>query len=111
MIWGALSFSSIGFLAAARLKQTIPAALSILVLNIAGWWIGGGLVPAEVWQGQILGTLAQFWPGTYFFRSFTNLALLDKTSTLLFDLIVTGIFGGTMFLLATGLFMKEAKLQ
>lgn len=110
IVWGAVTFSSLGFLAAARLKQVIPAALSVIVLNVAGWWIGGGLVPAEVWRG-IIGWIGKFWPGTYFFRSFTNLILWGyyNPSVLLFDLLITGILGVVTYVLAIRLFIREVR--
>ncbi|MFX0092719.1 MAG: ABC transporter permease, partial [Candidatus Hodarchaeota archaeon] len=64
ILWGIMIFSNLGFLFASKLKSVVPAAVSLLVLNIAGWWVGGGLVPPEVWPG-VMKVLAWFWPGTY----------------------------------------------
>jgi ABC-type multidrug transport system permease subunit len=110
IIWGALSFAGIGFLLSTRIKQTIPAAIAALLLNIGGWYIGGGIVPPEVWPG-IIHDLATIWPGTYFFRSFVNLLLIGTVnpSLLLIDLAVTGIFGLVTFVVAIRLFLKEVR--
>ncbi|MFX1475074.1 MAG: ABC transporter permease [Promethearchaeota archaeon] len=114
-LWSMCVFSSLGFLAAARVKKVIPAGMLVMILNLAGWWIGGGLVPAEVWTQtqttRIISLFAVFWPGTYIFRSFTNLALLNITATLPFDLLVTGVFGIVTFVLAIWLFGREAKTR
>jgi hypothetical protein len=108
-------FSSLGFLAAARIKQVIPAGMLVMILNLAGWWIGGGLVPAEAWtqtqSTKIISIIAVLWPGTYFFRSFTNLTLLNITPTLPYDLLIMSLFGSVTFILAIWLFNREAKTQ
>ncbi|MFW9997018.1 MAG: ABC transporter permease [Candidatus Odinarchaeota archaeon] len=110
IIWGVLSFAGIGFLLSARIKQTIPAAIAALLLNIGGWYICGGLVPPEVWPG-IIHDLAILWPGTYFFRSFISLSLIGSVELdlLFFDLAVTGLFGLVTFIIAAKLFMKEVR--
>ncbi len=109
-IWGVLCFSPIGFLFAARIKLVIPAAIAVLILSVTGWWIGGGLVPAEIWQGW-LSILAMIWPGTYFFRSFITVIVTGEIelSLLVFDVIITGLYGIIIFLIATRVFLKEAR--
>lgn len=111
-VWGVLSFSTLGFLFSARMKQTIPAAIAVLILNITGWWIGGGLVPPEVWSGNILKLVGDYWPGTYFFRSFISIAVTGYVdlSLLLFDLLIVGSFGIFMFFVTTKLLVKEMTL-
>lgn len=110
VVWGCVCFSGLGVIAASRLKHTIPAAIIIIVLNIGGWYIGGGLVPSEVWTG-VIGTLAELWPGTYFFSQFNNLTLLGavQPALLVRDLLITGSFGVICFLVGAYTFIKEVK--
>lgn len=110
IIWGSLCFSCLGFIFAAKLKSSIPAGIVILVLNIGGWYIGGGLVPSEVWIG-VISFLADLWPGTYFFRQFVQLLLVgDFNNSLLFtDIIITGLFGIITIIIGTFVFIREAK--
>jgi hypothetical protein len=110
IIWGSLCFSSLGFIFAAKIKDTIPAAIVVLVLNIGGWYIGGGLVPGEVWIG-IINIFSTYWPGTYFFRQFVQLMLVGTLNyeLLLVDLVITGAFGVLTIFIASYLFIKEAK--
>ncbi|MFX1539622.1 MAG: ABC transporter permease [Promethearchaeota archaeon] len=114
-LWSMLVFSSLGFISAAGIKRVIPAGMLVMILCLAGWWIGGGLVPAEAWiqtqSTKIISVFAVLWPGTYIFRSFTNLALLNITPTLSYDLLVTGIFGLVTFILAIWVFNREAKIK
>ena len=108
--WGVMCFSPIGFLVSARIKMIIPSAIAVLLLSAIGWWIGGGLVPAEIWPGW-LGFLAMIWPGTYYFRSFINLIITGSVEpNLLFvDLSVTGLYGLIIFSIAVKIFMREAR--
>ncbi|MFW9852844.1 MAG: ABC transporter permease [Candidatus Thorarchaeota archaeon] len=110
ILWGTLTFSSLGFLFASFIRKVIPAAVGILILNILGWWVGGGLVPSEITVGSIKG-LATVWPGTYFYRSFTNTILLGWafTPNLWVDLLITGIFGLCIYVIAVIKFIREVK--
>lgn len=110
ILWGTLVFSSLGFLAASKIKSVVPAAVGLIVAHVAGWWVGGGLVPPEIWP-NVMKTLAFLWPGTYFMRSVVNLILLNNTSTLILDLVITGIFGILTFLLAMWIFIKEVQTK
>ncbi|MFX0063274.1 MAG: ABC transporter permease [Candidatus Hermodarchaeota archaeon] len=110
ILWGTLVFSSLGFLAASKIKSVVPAAVSLIVVHIAGWWVGGGLVPPEIWP-DMMKILAFLWPGTYFIRSVVNLILLNNTSTLILDLVITGVFGTFVFLLAIRIFIKEVQTK
>ncbi|MFX1562746.1 MAG: ABC transporter permease [Promethearchaeota archaeon] len=114
-LWSMLVFSSLGFISAAGIKKVIPSGMLVMILCLAGWWIGGGLVPAEAWtqtqSTKIISIFAVLWPGTYIFRSFTNLVLLNITPTLPYDLLITGIFGVVTFILAIWLFNREAKTK
>lgn len=111
IIWGSLCFSSIGFIMAVKIKSVIPAAISVLIINLIGWWIGGGLVPSGIWIGFI-GFLAKIWPGSYFFESFIDYILLGKANSMLLfrNLLITGLFGITLFIIAIKVFLKEVKL-
>ncbi|TFF85081.1 ABC transporter permease [Candidatus Heimdallarchaeota archaeon] len=110
VLWGAITFASVGFLAATVIRHIIPSAVSILILNIVGWWIGGGLIPPEVTTGFIH-VLSYLWPGTYFIRMFTNSILLGwiNTPTLWVDFVVTGLFGLVTYTTAIYLFLKQVK--
>lgn len=112
VFWGALTFSSLGFLLSVLIQQTIPSAVAILVLNMLGWWFGGGLVPAEITIG-VLEVIATIWPGTYFYRMFTNSVLLGwiSTPTLWVDFLVTGLFGLITYVLAIVIFVRRVKSQ
>ncbi|MHA1449368.1 MAG: ABC transporter permease [Candidatus Hodarchaeales archaeon] len=109
IIWGSICFSGLGFILAVKIKQLLPAAIAVLLFNIGGWWVGGGIVPAEAWTG-VIRNIAMLWPGTYFFRSFTNILLLGTVNMdiLLYDLFVTGLFGVIVLIIAFQLIKKEA---
>jgi len=81
-----------------------------MVLNIGGWWLAGGLAPAEAWTG-IMRKLADLWPGTYFFQMYINVSLLGKISNELLarNLLITGVFGLVMIFLAYAVFVREVK--
>ncbi|MCY3413923.1 MAG: ABC transporter permease [Candidatus Heimdallarchaeota archaeon] len=108
VFWGILSMSGLGLIVSTRIKQLIPSAIAILMFNILGWYVGGGLVPPEVWKPAIR-FLSTIWPGTYFFRSFITLVVFGtvNTSLLVIDLLITGIFGLITFAIAFRLFTKE----
>lgn len=110
VLWGALTFSSLGFLMSVLIQQSIPAAIAILTLNMLGWWIGGGLVPSEITTG-LLNKIAVIWPGTYFYRMFTNSVLLGwiATPTLWVDFLVTGLFGVITYVIAITIFVRRIK--
>lgn len=109
-VWGVLF--SIGFAAiiAAKIKQILPAGILVMVINIGGWWISGGLAPAEAWTG-LLRVIADFWPGTYFYQVYINASLLGGVSTnlLMRNLLITGLFGTAMLAGAYAVFVKEVR--
>lgn len=110
-IWGILCFSSLGMIIGSQLKKVIPSGMLVLIINVSGWWIGGGLVPSEVWP-SLIRNISKFWPGTYFFRSYTNLVLLNQydNSQFLLDMAVTTFFGILMFIISIPVFIKESKI-
>ncbi len=110
--WGVINFSTLGFLFSARMKQVIPSAIAVLILNITGWWIGGGLVPPEVWSGNFLKVIGDIWPGTYFFRSFISIVVTGSVdlSLLIMDLMITGIFGLALWFVTIKVLVKEMTL-
>ncbi|NHJ02947.1 MAG: ABC transporter permease [Candidatus Heimdallarchaeota archaeon] len=110
IIIGIISFSSLGIIVAVKVKQVIPAALATMIINMIGWWIGGGLVPAEVWVG-LIHLLSSLLPSTYYFRSFTNIVFMNTIATLSFDFIIVISFGVISFLIAQWLYVKEAKMR
>jgi hypothetical protein len=110
LLGGVLFSAGIAMIIATKSKQVLPAGIAVMVLNIGSWWLSGGLAPAEAWTG-LLRTLADFWPGTYYYQSYINVSLLENISSKLlyrYSLIV-GIFGIILLLLAYKIFSKEAK--
>ncbi len=105
-------FFSVGLAAliAAKIKQVLPAGILVMVINIASWWISGGLAPSEAWTG-LLRRIADYWPGTYFYQVYINASLLGGVSSGLMekDLLITGIFAAAMLAAAYGVFVKETK--
>ena len=108
--WGVLFSVGLAALIAAKIKQVLPAGILVMVINIASWWISGGLAPSEAWTG-LLRHIADFWPGTYFYQVYINASLLGGVSSRLMvkDLIITGIFAAAMLAAAHAVFVKEAK--
>jgi hypothetical protein len=109
---GVLCFSGLGFLLSCLIKKTIGAAIALLLINIIGWWVGGGLVPAEIWTGFI-GFCSKIWPGTYFYESFISLVLLGQADTfiLLRGVLISALFGLVTFIVALRLFHKGALVK
>jgi len=109
-IWGALFSMGIGAIVAAKIKQILPAGILVMVLNIAGWWISGGLAPSEAWTG-LLRTIADYWPGTYFYQTYINAALLGSvgSSLLLRNLLITGGVAIVLYGICHLVFVKEAR--
>ncbi|MBN2336061.1 ABC transporter permease, partial [Candidatus Bathyarchaeota archaeon] len=107
-VYGIICFSGIGFLAASVIRRTVPSALSMILLNMICWWVGGGLVPGELWSGRLIGYVGSVLPGTYFYRSYTSLALTATTHTLWFDVAVVTVFGLLVSVAAVLRFRREA---
>ncbi len=110
--WGVVCFSWLGFLLSCLIKKTIGAAIALILINIIGWWVGGGLVPAEIWTGFI-GFCSKIWPGTYFYESFISLVLLGHVDTfiLLRSVLISGLFGLITFIIALRLFHKGVLMK
>ncbi len=110
LLEGVLFSAGVAMIIAAKSKQVLPAGIAVMVLNIASWWLSGGLAPAEAWTG-LLRTLSDFWPGTYYYQSYINVSLLENVSSNLLyrNLLIVGIFGIILLLLAYKVFSKEAK--
>ncbi len=108
--WGVLFSVGLAALIAAKIKQVLPAGILVMVINIASWWVSGGLAPSEAWTG-LLRHIADLWPGTYFYQVYINASLLGGVSSRLMvkDLIITGIFAAAMLAAAHAVFVKEAK--
>jgi ABC-2 type transport system permease protein len=109
-LWGVLFSAGMAAIAAALMKQILPAGILIMVINIGGWWVSGGLAPSEAWTG-LLRTLADYWPGTYFYQVYINTSLLGGVSgdLVLRNVLITGIFGAVMLAFAYAVFVKEAR--
>lgn len=110
LFWGVLFSAGLAMIAATKVKQVLPAGIGIMVLNIGSWWLSGGLAPAEVWTG-LLRTLADCWPGTYFYQTYINISLLGNVSPALFarNMLITGITGTLLLVAACFVFAREAK--
>jgi len=95
---------------AAKIKQVLPAGILVMVINIASWWVSGGLAPSEAWTG-LLRHIADFWPGTYFYQVYINASLLGGVSggLLLRNALITGLFGLAMAGAAYAVFVKEVR--
>ncbi len=108
--WGAFFSIGLSIIIATKIKQILPAGILIMVINIASWWVSGGLAPAEAWTG-LLRIIADYWPGTYFYQVYINASLLGKESSNLFlrNLTITGIFGTVMILIAFTIFAREVR--
>lgn len=108
--WGVLFSVGLAAIIASKIKQILPAGILVMVLNIGGWWVSGGLAPAEAWTG-LLRTIADYWPGTYFYQVYINASLLGSVSSglMLRDMVITGGFGAAMLAIAYAVFRKEAK--
>lgn len=109
-LWGVLFSAGLAVIIAAKIKQTLPAGIFIMVINIGSWWVSGGLAPSEAWTG-LLRKIADYWPGTYFYQIYINASLLGSVSSgLIFrNLIITGIFAVTLLVAAYAVFVKEVK--
>ena len=107
-VFGMLCFSSLGVLAASKIRRTVPTALFMILVNMVAWWIGGGLVPSEIWSGRLIGLISSLLPQTYYYRSFTNLALTGMSQTIALDLTVSAIFGMVVTVAAFLFFRREA---
>lgn len=109
-LWGVLFSVGLAAIIAAKIKQILPAGILVMVINIGSWWVSGGLAPSEAWTG-LLRTIADYWPGTYFYQVYINASLLGSVSSgLIFrNLIITGIFGAVMLAIAYAIFVQEAK--
>ena len=110
LIAGVILSAGIAVIAAVKIKQVLPAGIIVMVINIGGWWLAGGLAPAEAWTG-FLHTLSVLWPGTYFYQAYINAALLGSVSGGLLlrnSLIVLG-FGLVMIWAADRFFEREAR--
>jgi len=109
-LWGVLFSVGLAAIIAAKIKQTLPAGILVMVLNIGSWWVSGGLAPSEAWTG-LLRAIADYWPGTYFYQVYINASLLGGVSGGLLrrNLIITGIFAVVMLAGAYAVFVKEAR--
>jgi len=110
LLAGVILSAGIAVIVAVKLKHVLPAGIVVMVINIGGWWLSGGLAPAEAWTG-FLRVLATYWPGTYFYQAYINAALLGGVSGGLLlrnGAIVLG-FGLLMIWLANRFFGKEAR--
>jgi len=109
-LWGALFSVGLAAVIAAKIKQTLPAGILVMVINIGSWWVSGGLAPSEAWTG-LLRIIADYWPGTYFYQVYINASLLGGVSGDLVsrNLLITGAFGTAMLAIAYAVFVKEAK--
>jgi ABC-2 type transport system permease protein len=109
-LWGVLLSVGLAAVIATKIKQILPAGVLIMVINIGSWWVSGGLAPSEAWTG-LLRTIADYWPGTYFYQVYINASLLGSVSSglILRNLVITGIFGAVMFVIAYAVFVREAK--
>ncbi len=109
-LWGVLFSVGLAAIIAARIKQILPAGILIMVINIASWWVSGGLAPSEAWTG-LLRTIADYWPGTYFYQVYIHASLLGSVSSDLIvrNLTITGLFGTAMLAAAYLVFAKEVK--
>lgn len=108
--WGVLFSAGLAAIVAVIMKQILPAGILMMVINIGGWWVSGGLAPSEAWTG-LLRTIADYWPGTYFYQVYINASLLGGVSgdLILRNMLITGIFGAVMLAVAYAVFIKEAK--
>lgn len=109
-LWGVLLSAGLAAVIAAKVKQILPAGILIMVLNIGGWWVSGGLAPSETWTG-LLRKIADYWPGTYFYQIYINASLLGSVSGVLIlrNLIITGTFAAAMLAIAYAVFVKEVR--
>ena len=110
LLGGVLFSAGFAIIIAVKSKQVLPAGIAVMVFNIASWWLSGGLAPAEAWTGT-LRTLADFWPGTYYYQTYINVSLIGSVSSSLLyrnSLIVGGI-GILILLIAYQIFTREAK--
>lgn len=109
-LWGVLFSVGLAAVIAAKIRQILPAGILVMVIHIGSWWVSGGLAPSEAWTG-LLRTIADYWPGTYFYQVYINASLLGGVSggLLLRDLIITGVFGTVMLAIAYAVFVKEVK--
>lgn len=105
---GVLCYCSVGFLTAILVRKTVSSALAMILLNMVAWWIGGGMVPSEVWSSKAIDCISRILPETYFYRSYTSLVLTNTTHTLMFDLGVNLLFGLVMLSIAVWRFRVEA---
>ena len=103
-----LCYCSLGFLTAIIVRKTVSSALAMILLNMVAWWIGGGMVPSEVWSSKLIGYIGSMLPEMYFYRSYTSLVLTNTTHTMLFDLGVNLLFGLTLMGFAVWRFQREA---
>ncbi len=108
--WGVFFSAGLAVIVAVMIRQILPAGILIMVINIGGWWVSGGLAPSEAWTG-LLRTVADYWPGTYFYQVYINASLLGGVSgdLILRNVLITGIFGTAMLVVAYAVFVKEAK--
>ena len=110
LLAGVILSAGLAVIVAVMIKQVLPAGIIVMVINIGGWWLSGGLAPAEAWTG-FLHTLSVIWPGTYFYQAYINAALLGSVGSHLLarNSLVVLIFGALMIVLADRVFGKEAK--
>jgi len=108
--WGVLFSVGLAAVIAAKIKQILPAGILVMVINIGGWWVSGGLAPSEAWTG-LLRRIADYWPGTYFYQVYINASLLGGVSGELVarNLVITGLFAAVMFAAAYAVFVKEVR--
>ena len=110
LLAGVILSAGVAVIAAVKIKQVLPAGIIVMVVNIGGWWLSGGLAPAEAWTG-FLHTLSTLWPGTYFFQAYINAALLGSVSGPLLarNSLIVLLVGFVMIVAADRFFAKEAK--
>lgn len=109
-LWGVFFSAGLSAIIATKIKHVLPAGILIMVINIGSWWVSGGLAPSEAWTG-FLRTVADYWPGTYFYQVYINASLLGSVSSglVMRNLILTGGFAAAMLAIAYAVFVKEAK--
>ena len=109
-LWGFFAFSSLGLFIVIFIKKTIPAAMAALLLIVLSWYVGGGLVPAEIWPPSIR-TFSSIMPTTYFYRSFIQILLKGSIDNylLLNDLVITIGFGIVLFIISIVMFQREVR--
>jgi hypothetical protein len=96
---------------AAKIRQTLPAGILVMVLNIGGWWVSGGLAPSEAWTG-LLRVIADYWPRHLFLsgvhQRFAS-GRRKRRPLVMRNLIITGAFAAAMLAMAYVVFGKEAR--